>query len=175
MNARSAILSLAALPLLLLATGARAQGGALSADLTGYQEVPAISTRASGIFSGTLNEAETSFDYAISWNQKLTSTVTQAHIHFGQLGVNGGIVVFLCTNLGNGPVGTQACPTGAGGVSGTIGSMDVIAGAAMQGITAEQFGKVVRALRAGAAYANVHTTDFPGGEIRGQVALTPAP
>ena len=35
---------------------------------------------------------------------------TQSHIHFGQKDVNGGIVVFFCTNLGNGPAGTPPCP-----------------------------------------------------------------
>jgi hypothetical protein len=39
--------------------------------------------------------------------------VTQAHIHFGPGRVNGGIMVFLCSNLGNGPEGTQPCPDGA--------------------------------------------------------------
>ena len=43
-------------------------------------------------------------------------------------------------------------------------------GPAGQGIAAGEFAELVRALRAGAAYANVHTTAHPGGEIRGQVA-----
>jgi len=118
---------------------------------------------------------ETSIEFTISWNQKLTSDVTQAHLHFAQSGVNGGIVVFLCTNLGNGPIGTPACPTGAGEVSGTFDASDVSAGAASQGIDAGQFNKLLRALKAGALYANVHTSDFPSGEIRGQVAFTPTP
>jgi len=154
---------------------AAAAAGTLEASLTGYEEVPAISTRASGTFTGSLNFDENAIEFTISWNQKLTSTVTQAHLHFAQPGVNGAIVVFLCSNLGNGPVGTPACPTGAGEVSGTIEAADVTAGAAAQGIDATQFNKLLRALKAGAVYANVHTTDFPSGEIRGQVAFTQTP
>jgi hypothetical protein len=41
--------------------------------------------------------------------------------------------------------------------------------AAAQGIAAGEFGELVAALRAGRAYANVHTTKFPPGEIRGQI------
>jgi hypothetical protein len=54
-------------------------------------------------------------------------------------------------------------------VSGTITPASVI-GPAAQGIQAGEFAELVRALRAGAAYANVHTTTFPGGEIRGQIS-----
>jgi hypothetical protein len=53
-------------------------------------------------------------------------------------------------------------------VSGTITSADVI-GPAGQGIAPGEFDELVRALREGATYANVHTTLYPGGEIRGQI------
>lgn len=83
-------------------------------------------------------------------------------------------MVFYCTNLGNGPVGTQLCPgTTSGSVSGRITAADVIGGAAAQGVAAGEFAEVLRAIREGAVYVNVHTTLFPGGEIRGQ--LTPGP
>ncbi len=75
--------------------------------------------------------------------------------------------MFLCTNLGNGPVGTQACPP-SGTVTGTIRPVDVI-GPAGQGIAAGEFDELVAAIRAGATYANVHTDLRPGGEIRGQL------
>ena len=78
--------------------------------------------------------------------------------------------MFLCTNLGNGPAGTQACPPAPATVSGTIRPADVI-GPAGQGITAGEFDELVDAIRAGMTYANVHTTERPGGEIRAQLEL----
>jgi hypothetical protein len=54
-------------------------------------------------------------------------------------------------------------------VSGVIDAADVI-GPAGQGIEAGSFEELVRAMRGGVTYANVHTTPrWPGGEIRGQI------
>jgi hypothetical protein len=53
-------------------------------------------------------------------------------------------------------------------VIGTIIASDVLAIAA-QGLAAGDLAAVVRAIRAGFAYVNVHTTVFPSGEIRGQI------
>jgi CHRD domain len=77
-------------------------------------------------------------------------------------------MVFLCTNLGNGTPGTPLCPAGGGTVEGTFTAEDVI-GPAGQGVDAGEFEEAIRAMRAGAAYVNVHTEKYPGGEIRGQI------
>jgi hypothetical protein len=99
----------------------------------------------------------------------LEGNVTQSHIHFGQRSVNGGISVFLCTNLGNGPAGTQACPGPHDGTfSGTFGPADVI-GPGAQGITVGEWDELMNAIDAGKAYANIHSTTWPGGEIRAQL------
>ena len=90
-------------------------------------------------------------------------------IHFENRTNNGNIVVFLCTNLGNGPAGTQACPAAGGTISGTITAANIGAGAAGQGIAAGEFDEFVRALRSGATYVNVHSVGRPGGEIRAQL------
>jgi glucose-1-phosphate thymidylyltransferase len=70
--------------------------------------------------------------------------VLQAHIHFGQPGVNGGIVTLLCTNLGNGPAGTPLCPA-SGTVTGTISAATVVGAAAAQRIAAGELAEVIRA------------------------------
>jgi hypothetical protein len=98
----------------------------------------------------------------------LSTAVTQSHIHFGKRHVPGGIMVFFCTNLNNGPAGTQACPAGGGTVTGMITGGSVI-GPTAQGVPAGDFDALVAALDSDTVYGNVHTTAFPGGEIRGQV------
>jgi hypothetical protein len=137
------------------------------ADLEGFQEVPVISTTGSGTFRARIARDESSIDFVLSYDG-LTGTVTQAHIHLGQRSVNGAIVIFLCTNLGNGPAGTPLCPAPPATISGTIEAGDVLAVAA-QGIAAGELGEIIRAMREGVTYANVHSTLFPSGEIRGQI------
>ena len=99
----------------------------------------------------------------------LESPATQSHIHFEKKTNNGSIVVFLCSNLGNGPPGTQACPPNGGTISGTIRPANIGAGAAGQGIAAGEFDEFLQAIKVGATYVNVHTTGDPGGEIRAQL------
>ena len=136
--------------------------------LSGYQEVPTLSTPGEGRFRSHIDRKNQAIHYELSYAD-LESTVTQAHIHFSARGLNGPIVVFLCTNLGNGPAGTQACPPAPATITGTIQAVDVLAGAAAQGLAAGEFDELVEAIQAGATYANVHTVDRPGGEVRGQL------
>lgn len=141
----------------------------IGTNLIGYEEAaPAsISTVASGQFDATINHDETAIDYVLSYAD-LEAPVTQAHIHFGRRGTNGGISVFLCTNLGNGPAGTQPCPPSPATVTGTIMAADVV-GPTAQGIAPTEFSELIRAIRSGSTYVNVHSTKFPTGEVRGQL------
>lgn len=139
-----------------------------SVQLSGYEETPAsLSTAGKGRFSARINDKRQEITYQLSYGS-LEGNVTQAHIHFGAKATSGGISTFLCSNLGNGPAGTQACPAGAATVTGTIKAADVI-GPAAQGIAPTEFQELVKAIRAGAAYANVHSSLYPPGEIRGQL------
>jgi hypothetical protein len=135
--------------------------------LTGYEEIPTLSTPANGEFKLRINRFSDSIDYRLSYRDFETD-VAQAHIHLGARAFNGGISVFLCSNLGNGPAGTPACPTRSGTVTGTLDAADVV-GPAAQGIDPGQFDEVINAIRAGATYANVHSATRPGGEIRAQL------
>ncbi len=146
-------------------TAAFAGGGKkVKGALDGYEEVPAVSTGAGGSFQASIAPAGDGLRYRISYTG-LEGAVTQAHIHLGQPGVNGAISVFLCSNLGNGPTGTQACPPAPATVEGMITAADVI-GPAAQGIAPGELDELVRAIRGGVTYANVHSAKFPGGEIR---------
>jgi len=136
-------------------------------SLTGYNEDPsALSTPARGSFTATIDQRDQEIRYVLQY-EGLPTTAAQAHIHFGNPSQSGGISTFLCTNLGNGPAGTQACPT-SGTVTGTITPADVI-GPVGQGIGPGEFRELVDAIEAHTAYVNVHSTQYPGGEIRGQL------
>jgi hypothetical protein len=148
-------------------------GGTVIGRLRGFEEVPSISSSGGGRFEATINEDGTAMTWTLSYFN-LEAPITQSHIHFAQRGVNGGIVLFLCSNLGNGPAGTQACPDSPGIISGTLTAQNVVNGAAAQGIVPPEFYSILRAIRAGNAYVNIHSTTFPGGEIRAQLLFTPS-
>jgi hypothetical protein len=163
-----ALVAVGALAIGIVAVALAGGGHSIREKLTGYQETPALSTTGVGKFRASINRSANEIRYQLTY-RGLESPVTQAHIHFENRTNPGPIVVFLCTNLGNGPAGTQACPANGGTISGTIRPADVGAGAAAQGLAAGEFGELVRAIRAGATYVNVHTTGHPAGEIRAQL------
>lgn len=132
------------------------------ARLEGFNEVPAISTTGEGKFKAEISSDETTIEYELSYSGLEGGAAFAAHIHLGQSGVIGGVMAFLC-----GGGGKPACPA-SGTVTGTIVDADII-GPAGQGIAAGELDEVIEAIRAGKAYANVHTPLFPGGEIRGQI------
>jgi hypothetical protein len=155
-----------------VAVGAEKEKSHLSAKLTGLQEVvgPAtVITNGTGTFTATINDDST-ITYTLTYSN-LSSPVQQAHIHIGATKISGGISIFLCTNLANGPAGTPACPsdaTNSGTVTHTVSAADVV-GPANQGVPAGDFADVVRAIASHVTYANVHTNNHPAGEIRGQI------
>jgi hypothetical protein len=143
-----------------IAHGGGKRHGGLKAQLSGYQETPSIVSPASGKFKAKINGSQ--IDYKLSYSG-FTSPVHFAHIHLGQFGVAGGVAAFLC-----GGGGKPDCPQGSGEVSGTIVAADVQAIAA-QGLAAGDIAALIDAMRHGVTYANIHTDNFAGGEIRGQI------
>jgi|SRR5215813_15545430 len=136
-------------------------GGKLRARLVGSQEVPVVSTQASGDFEARV-ESDNTVTFKLSYKNIEGGAVAQAHIHLGQRSVNGGVMAFLC----GGP--KPACPASPATVEGTINAADIL-GLSTQQLPAGGLEEFVRALRNGTAYANVHTAMSPGGEIRGQI------
>lgn len=142
----------------------------LRATLKGFRENPTLSTSGRGSFRAVINREGTEIEYRLNFSN-LEAEVTQAHIHFGTPHINGGISVWLCgTAALPGPIGTPVCQTPGPGpeATGTITAANVI-GPAGQGILPGEFAELVRAIREGATYANVHTSKYQGGEIRGQI------
>jgi hypothetical protein len=177
------ILLLAAVPALaLLAAGSSADNGPnrkstrAFAELKPGEEVPALSSTARGRFKATINEENQTISYELSY-EGLEAAPLQAHIHIGQRSVNGGISVFLCGNAPTVPPATvpqpPACPAAPATITGELTAANII-GPVAQGVeptsgSVNEFDELVAMLRRGLAYANVHTSKFPGGEIRGQV------
>ena len=170
---------------------AHADGGAanseeFSARLSGFQELGALNAETGAILTDGTGTLQLDLDkksqppmatYTLTFSN-LSAAVTQAHIHFGKVHVPGGIFVWLCQTAAK-PAPTAVagttpfCPTAGGTVSGTITSASIIAPATSpptsQGITANDFDALTDALNSDTAYVNVHTVNFPGGEIRGQI------
>jgi CHRD domain len=159
-------LSVGVLALALVATAAPIALGdhdddEFEAKLMGFQEVPAVSTVASGRFKAEIDKDDQVIEYRLRY-EDLEAPVLFAHIHLGQKTANGGVSAFLCGGGSKPP-----CPQ-EGTVTGTIVPADVV-GPAGQGIAAGEFAELVRAIEARVTYANVHSEKFPGGEIRGQI------
>jgi hypothetical protein len=141
------------------------------ANLSGWQEVPVVSTEGSGRFRAEIM-GEDRIDWELTY-EGMQGTVTQAHIHIAQRNVNGGIVLWLCgttitTPPTPGPAGTAPCTSPSGSFSGSFTPASVQPVGAQQ-ISANELDEVIAAIKKGFAYANVHTTISPGGEIRGQL------
>ncbi len=116
----------------------------------GYEEVPPVFTSGSGLVQLQISGDRTSIQYSLSYSG-LSSAVTQAHIHFGERPVNGGIIVFLCDNTGKAPAGVPPCPS-SGTVTGTLTAADVNPvndpePVTTQGIAAEDFAGLLGANR----------------------------
>jgi hypothetical protein len=157
------LLLVAAVVTVAAADGGNGNGGKrLSGELDGFQEVPSISTNAEGEIKVKLNGSSIVYELEYS-GFSAQNKAEVAHIHFAQEGVNGGVAAFLCGGNGRPP-----CPETSGKVTGTITAANVKAITA-QGLKAGDIGALIRAIKAGYTYANVHSTTFGGGEIRGQI------
>src|SRR6266436_1545745 len=134
--------TLMAAPFMLL--GAYANATEFSAKLVGFEEVPAaIFSKGSGTLDLDLNRKARTITFKLTFSG-LSAPVTQSHIHFGNRHAAGGVTVFFCTNLSNGPAGTQPCPA-SGTVTGMITGGSVV-GPAAQHVTPGDFDALVAAL-----------------------------
>src|SRR5262245_27219889 len=102
------------------------------ARLTGFGEVPAVSSTGRGQFSLTLLPSGTEVSFELVYSG-LSGPATGSHIHLGQRFAAGAIVVHFC-----GTGGTAPCPGAAGTVTGTFGASRVV-DATTQGISAGEF------------------------------------
>lgn len=119
------------------------------AVLGGIQEVPPNASPATGLATVVLNNSQDQITVDVSWTG-LLAPASAGHIHGpAPVGSNAGVMFPLA------------------GVSGTSGS-----------IVTQQFAispTQVNWLQQGLLYVNIHTSTFPGGEIRGQLTVVPEP
>jgi hypothetical protein len=147
-----------------------------SARLSTFNEVPPKANGASGTFRAKLSEDGTTLSWTFRWSG-LSGPPLFAHIHFGLKGANYPVMTFFCGGPKGNPDIPQKpdCPqTTSGSITGTTTAADIIplntAGSTDQALDLHDFAGFIRALSAESAYANMHTTRFPGGEIRGQIS-----
>jgi hypothetical protein len=139
----------------------------MKASLSGFNEVPPKATGGNGTFKAKASNG--AIDFTLTYSG-LTTPAFMAHFHFAERGVNGGIFIWLCGKPGT--PAHQACPPGNTSkpetVTGHITAADIQA-VPDQNVSAMDMATALRIIEAGDAYVNVHTSNFPAGEIRGQV------
>jgi hypothetical protein len=127
-----------------LAMASVANAQMYTAHLTGSQEVPQAATTATGYGRVMIDEGAGTLTFTVVYSG-LSSNQTLAHIHApAPIGANTGVAIDFGT---------------VGGTSGTISGT--------RAVTSDQIAQI----RAGLAYINVHSVNFPGGELRGQLGL----
>jgi len=157
----------------IMSLGVRAQnddeGGRahqFGAELRGRHEVPLTLSGAHGSLALTVNQGDSSIHFVLTY-EGLQAHILFSHIHVGQPNVNGGVTVFFCDNT-TPPHTSRTCPEKAGTVEGDFTAADVI-GLTSQRLAASDLAALLEAIRARQTYANLHTMDSPGGEIRGPI------
>lgn len=144
------IFAIAILLLLLWLFSRPANGRRLAATLSGSQEVPAVTTAATGSGNVFLSSNQQSVDYSFTVNN-LTTPATAAHFHRGVAGQNGPVVKDLnLESLGNNSYRLRGRWT-------------------RQDATQPLTNDLINDLLNGRLYVNVHTNQYPNGEVRGQV------
>lgn len=129
------------------------------ATQSGSEEVPPVETRGRGTATFTLNSDGTELSFKLITAG--VADITQSHIHLGAAGTNGPVVVFLFGLVPEGVTSTGILSQGTITEADLIERADIGFGATMA--------ELVDAMRTGGAYVNVHTLEWPGGEVRGQV------
>jgi hypothetical protein len=131
--------------------------------MIGLAQVPPVASVGRGLASYLITEDSATLYYSLQVLDT-SSTITAAHIHLGHTGQNGDVVVNLC-GAGN----TPACAP-----QGVIASGAVTASSLVGPLAGHPLSDLIVALTSGGTYTNVHTSNFPNGEIRGQVLLVAA-
>lgn len=157
---------------LLLTDSLSAQQIRRAERLVGGNENPPLASDGSGRFRARLFEDR--IEYRLRYDvasetEEGPSDITQAHLHIGNPGTNGGVVAFLCSNDPPDGVTTPECPDSPDEVEGDILAADVLPNTDAMLLAGDLAG-LSKLIRQGAVYVNVHTNRVPSGEIRAQLS-----
>lgn len=130
------------------------------AHLTGDQEIPARETQATGQALFQLSKDGTELRYKLIVSN--LDSITMAHIHIGALGANGGFVVWLYPSSGPALLIPEK-------VHGTLREGVIKKENLVGAYSGKELSDLISIMASGNTYVNIHTSRFPGGEIRGQI------
>ena len=123
---------------------------------SGSEEVPANDSRGQSQATFKLSKDGESLQYKL--NVANLENVLFAHIHLGEVGVNGPVVVFL-----------YGGPTTDGRTQGRLADGSITEAMFVGPLAGQPMSALLDAIRDGRAYVNVHTDALPAGEVRGQI------
>lgn len=126
------------------------------AALTGSEVVPPVETKASGEATFTLSKDGKELAYTLT--VKDIENATAAHIHAGKKGENGGPLA-----------GLFAGPKKEGAFSGELAKGTITDKELMGPLAGKKVKDLVKIIKEGGAYVNIHTEKNPNGEVRGQI------
>ena len=126
------------------------------AGLEGEFEKPKVETSASGM--AVFKSTQDSMWYLV--NVTGIDKVTSTHIHSGEIGENGPIIALLFDTTND---------TVTGDINGTLTQGNVTGDMLISSSGATQLPEFALAMKNGTAYVDLHTVEYPDGEIRGQI------
>lgn len=142
--------------LLTASIGFSADKDSFSAKLSGNESVPKVKTSAKGTAEFKLATDGTGLSYKVTVTD--LENVTAAHIHIGKKGKNGPPIA-----------GLFAGPKKEGKFSGVLAEGVITEKNLMGGLSGKSLADLVKLIKSGGTYVNVHTDSHPDGEIRGQI------
>ncbi len=164
-------------------TGTTTYSYIFDAHLTGANQIPPVSATTS---TSTINGATTTgharvwFDMTTATSSATTTTmmwqwlqvwngddIVAAHLHCGLAGQNGPVVLDMYS-----PVASSTDVNGTLVATSSVSVSNLRATTTGCSMPITNLTELAQALKAGIIYANVHSLQYPGGVVRGQMTLT---
>jgi len=136
--------------------GYSAEKGSFTAKLSGGEAVPRVTSQSTGKAEFTLSKDGKELTYKLTVAD--IENVTAAHIHLGKKGKEGPPLA-----------GLFAGPKKDGKFSGVLAEGVLTEKDLLGSVKGKPLTELVKLIKSGSTYVNVHTDKYPGGEVRGQI------